>query len=89
MLRSLFVMSNNILAQNNPEYNLGSFNCTDTAISIFESQTNIDIPSCETPNNLWQGQTPGTLGEVVRNLPLPSGAVKSTTFGTAPSNSSN
>lgn len=77
------------VAQNNPSYNLGSMNCTDSAIIIFESNTNINIPSCESPRLYWSGQTPGTLGQVIRTITLPAGATRNTTGGTAPLNSSN
>jgi hypothetical protein len=75
------------VAQNNPQYNLGSINCTDLAIIIFNN-SNVQIPSCESPGP-WSGQTPGTLGEVIRNLTLPNGATKNTTGGNSPTNSSN
>ena len=77
------------VAESNTQYNLGSINCTDVAILIIESNTNVDIPSCESPRFYWDGQTPGTLGEIIRNLPLPNGATKNTTGGNAPTNSSN
>lgn len=77
-----------LLPKSNPLYNLGSMNCTDLAIIIFESQTGIDIPSCESPSP-WLGQTPGTLGQVIRNLVLPTGVTRNTTGGNAPANNSN
>lgn len=77
------------VAENNPQYNLGSINCTDVAILIIESNTNVTIPSCESPRPFWDGQTPGTLGEIIRTLPLPNGATRNTTGGTAPTNSNN
>lgn len=73
------------IAQSNPQYNLGSFNCTDLAIIIFESNTNINIPNCESPG-IWSGQTPGTLGEKLKNLTLPSGSVLDANGGTSPNN---
>lgn len=76
------------VVQSNPMYNLGNMNCTDIAINIFESQTSIDIPSCESPG-IWVGQTPGTLGQIIRNLILPTGTTRNTTGGNAPPNSSN
>jgi hypothetical protein len=76
------------VAQSNPQYNLGSMNCTDLAILIFNN-SNVQIPSCESPTNLWNGQTPGTLGQVLRDMTLPTGATKNTTGGTAPANSNN
>ncbi|NBL63754.1 hypothetical protein GV828_00915 [Flavobacterium sp. NST-5] len=84
-LSNLIGFMNNI-ALSNPQYNLGSMNCTDLAILIFESQTNIDIPSCESPSP-WKGQTPGTLGEILRNLSLPINVTRNTNGGTAPTNS--
>lgn len=77
------------IAAGNPVYNLGTSNCTDIAILAFESQANINIPSCESPNPLWNGQTPGTLGEVLRNMPTPSGGTKNTSGGSAPNNNCN
>lgn len=69
-------------------YNLGSLNCTDLAILIIESQTDVNIPSCESPSP-WNGQTPGTLGETIRNMPIPSNAIKNTNGGSAPNNNCN
>jgi len=76
-------------AAGNPVYNLGTSNCTDIAILAFESQADINIPSCESPNPLWNGQTPGTLGEVLRNMPTPYGGTKNTSGGSAPNNNCN
>lgn len=76
------------VTQSSPMYNLGFMNCTDLAIIIFGNQTNINIPSCESPS-LWIGQTPGTLGQIIRNLELPLGTTRNITGGSAPSNSSN
>lgn len=76
------------LANSNPQYNINYANCTDIAIATFEVQTNINIPDSESPT-LWQGQTPGTLGEVIRNMQTPSGATKNTTGGNAPINNCN
>lgn len=82
------IITNTItVAQSNPQYNLGSMNCTDLAILIFNI-SNLEIPSCESPG-VWSGQTPGTLGEVIRDLVLPAGSTKNTTGGTAPANSNN
>lgn len=77
------------VANSNPVYNLGTLNCTDIAIMIFEANTNVDIPSCESPNILWDGQTPGTLGEVIRSLTTPSGGTKNINGGTSPLNNCN
>jgi hypothetical protein len=77
------------VAENNPVYNLGSLNCTDFAIMAIESNTNINIPSCESPRAYWNGQTPGTLGEVIRNMPTPAGGSKNTNGGNAPNNNCN
>lgn len=76
------------IAENNPVYNLGSLNCTDIAIMAFESNTNVNIPSCESPGP-WSGQTPGTLGQIIRNMSNPVGGVKNTTGGNAPNNNCN
>ncbi len=73
-------------ANNNPVYNLSSLNCTDLAIMMFEANSNVNLPSCESPRILWDGQTPGTLGEVLRDLPTPSGGTKDTNGGTSPPN---
>ena len=72
-------------ADSEPLYNLGSSNCTDLAIVMFESQTGVEIPNCESPTP-WNGQTPGTLGEVIRNMPTPLGGTINTMGGNAPSN---
>lgn len=72
-------------ADSEPLYNLGSSNCTDLAIVMFESQTGVEIPNCESPTP-WNGQTPGTLGEVIRNMPTPLGGTINTIGGNAPSN---
>jgi hypothetical protein len=77
------------VAQSNPSYNIGSMNCSDLAIIIFKSSTNVNIPSCESPRLYWSGQTPATLGQILRTLTLPPGATRNTTGGTAPLNSSN
>lgn len=77
------------IAENNPVYNLGSLNCTDIALMAFESNTNVNIPSCESPFSFWNGQTPGTLGEVIRNMPTPTGGIKNTNGGNAPNNNCN
>jgi hypothetical protein len=74
------------VANNNPIYNLSSLNCTDMAIIMFEANTNINIPSCDSPRPMWDGQTPGTLGIVLLNLPVPIGGIKDTNGGTAPLN---
>ncbi len=84
---SNIITSTIAVAQSNPQYNLGSMNCTDLAILIFNN-SNIEVPSCESPGP-WSGQTPGTLGEVIRDLVLPTGSTKNTTGGTAPANSNN
>ena len=78
------------VAENNPLYNIGSMNCTDLAILIFNSEAIINIPNCESPSP-WSGQTPGTLGEVIRDLDVPPGAggVKNTNGGNAPINNPN
>ncbi len=76
------------IAQNNPQYNINTRNCADLAITIFESQTGVNVPSCQSPG-AWYGQTPGALGEVIRVLPVPAGGVINTTGGNAPTNNSN
>jgi hypothetical protein len=76
-----------LIAQNNPQYNLGSLNCTDLAISIFNSQVIMNVPNSESPGP-WSGQTPGTLGEIIRDLDLPPGigGILNTNGGYAPNN---
>ena len=76
------------IAENSPMYNIGSLNCTDIAIIILEGNTSVNIPSCESPG-LWQGQTSGTLGEIIRNMTTPAGGIKNTTGGNAPNNNCN
>ncbi|MEZ4878133.1 MAG: hypothetical protein R2805_11350 [Flavobacterium sp.] len=56
--------------------------------NIINYEKNSIIPSCESPS-LWIGQTPGTLGQIIRNLELPLGTTRNITGGSAPSNSSN
>jgi hypothetical protein len=75
------------LFQSEPYYNLASANCTDLGIQIFENATNIDVPNCESPRIYFDGQSPGTLGEVIRTIQLPPNSSKNTTGGTAPQNS--
>ena len=61
------------------------------SIKIFHNrETPIRIPNCETPGP-WAGQTPGTLGQVIRNLTIPArtGGIKNTSGGNAPTNNSN
>lgn len=77
------------VAVSNPVYNLGSSNCTDIALLLFESTTSIDIPNCNSPRPYWNGQTPGTLGEVIRTMPTPAGETKNTNGGNAPNNNCN
>jgi hypothetical protein len=77
------------VAASNPVYNLGSSNCTDIALLLFESTTSIDIPNCNSPRPYWNGQTPGTLGEVIRTMPTPAGGTKNTNEGNAPNNNCN
>jgi hypothetical protein len=61
-------------------------NCTDVAIIMFEANTNVNIPSCESPEFGWDGQTPGTLVEIIRDLPTPAGGTKDTNGGVSPQN---
>jgi hypothetical protein len=75
--------------QSNISYNIKISNCADFAIVIFNANTNVTIPSCETPKIYWSGQTPATLGEVIRSMTLPAGATRNTTGGTIPTNNSN
>jgi hypothetical protein len=78
------------VAENNPQYNIGSMNCTDLAILIFNSETIMNVPYSESPSP-WSGQTPGTLGETIRDLEVASGTggVKNTSGGNAPNNNCN
>lgn len=78
-----------LIANNNPMYNLGSNNCTDIAITTFESVTSVNIPDCESPRFYWDGQTPGTLGEVLSNISTPVNGTKNTNGGSAPNNNCN
>lgn len=82
---------NNIksLFQSNAFYNIKTSNCANFAITIFNSNTSVTIPSCESPRIYWSGQTPATLGEVIKSMNLPSGSTKNTTGGTIPANNSN
>lgn len=75
------------LFQSEPYYNLASANCTDLGIQIFENATNIDVPSCESPRIYFDGQSPGTLGEVIKTMHLPPRATRNITGGTLPPDS--
>lgn len=55
----------------------------------FEYASDIDIPNCESPRPYWNGQTPGTLGEVIRTMPTPAGGSKNLSGGNAPTNNCN
>lgn len=57
------------------------------SITIFNAINSTTIPSCETPKNYWSGQTPATLGEVIRTMPLPPAATRNVTGGNIPLNS--
>jgi hypothetical protein len=59
---------------------------SDFVIIIFNANTNVTIHSCESPRIYWNGQTPATLGEVIRLMTLPSGVTRNTTGGTTPTN---
>jgi hypothetical protein len=72
--------------QSNTLYNIKTTNCADFAITIFNSNNSTTIPSCESPT-IWNGQTPATLGEVIKTMPLPSGTTRNITGGTLPPNS--
>lgn len=74
------------VANSSPLYNLGSNNCTDVAIMAFESTSAIDIPNSESPGP-WNGQTPATLGEKLRDMETPAGGTKNETGGNASNNS--
>ena len=61
------------------------------AIEIFHNRESpIRILDCESPGP-WSGQTPGTLGQVIRNLTIPArtGGIRNSTGGTAPTNNAN
>ncbi len=72
---------------NNPIYDLHQYNCTDVAMTI-ANLSNISILSCESPSP-WAGDTPGTLGEIIRELPTPSNGSKNSNGGNAPFNNCN
>ena len=76
-----------ITSAQNPTYDLNFANCTDVAI-IAGNTAGLNIPSCESPT-IWHGQTPGTLGEIIRIMPLPTGCSRNTTGGTSPANNNN
>ncbi len=75
--------------QNNLQYNIGSVNCASIAIGAFQGSTGINIPSAESPVLLWNGETPGTLGEVLRDMPTPPGGTKNSNGGNASANNCN
>ena len=64
-----------------------NLNCTDIAILI-GNLAGLNIPNCESPGP-WNGQTPGTLGEIIRDMPNQSGVSRNLNGGNAPINSSN
>lgn len=78
---------NLLISINNPIYDLHQYNCTDVAMAI-ANLSNISILSCESPSP-WTGDTPGTLGEIIRDLPTPSNGSKNTIGGNSPFNNCN
>ncbi|MEQ3662288.1 MAG: hypothetical protein ABNG96_06310, partial [Flavobacterium sp.] len=77
----------NLISNTDPIYELHQYNCTDVAVGI-GNVSGMNIPSCESPS-VWNGDTPGTLGEMIRNMPTPSGGSKNLTGGNAPLNNCN
>lgn len=68
-------------------YDIHYMNCTDVAV-VIGNLASINIPSCESPLP-WNGQTPGTLGQVIRAMPTPTSGSKNTSGGNAPNNNCN
>lgn len=71
-------------------YNLNTFNCTDFGMSVM-SLAGITIPSAygtwgATGIGSGAGDNPGQLGQNIRNMPVSSGVVKTTSSGNAQSN---
>ena len=56
-------------------------------ITVFNAINNPIIPNCESTRIYWSGQTPATLGEVIKTMSLPPGATRNITGGTLPPNS--
>jgi hypothetical protein len=55
--------------QQNLNYDLNNFNCTNAAMSALRS-ININLPSTKSTTQLFNGNDPGDLGEDIRNLNL-------------------
>ncbi|HET8884936.1 MAG TPA: hypothetical protein VFM70_01140 [Salinimicrobium sp.] len=71
-----------------PMYHLNINNCTDVALLI-GNLTQVEFPSCKSPYVFWQGNTPGTLRETIRTMPIPNGGSNNLSGGNAESNNCN
>lgn len=78
---------NHIKTHSTSQYNLNSYNCTDFGMNVTNA-SGLSLPSAY---GTWgmigigsgAGDNPGQLGQNIRNMPTPTGAVKTTTTGNA------
>lgn len=71
---------------NTIDYDLNEYNCTDWAMDMVNSTGVITLPECFDTWPGGGGSNPGTLGEYLRTIILPSGATRDSNGGTAPAN---
>ena len=69
----------------NDTYDLDNYNCTDFGIEI-GNLAGMGLPDCYESWPGGGGSNPGTLGQHLRNMTLPNGAIRNTSGGTAPTN---
>ena len=69
----------------NDTYDLDNYNCTDFGIEI-GNLAGMGLPDCYGSWLGGGGSNPGTLGQHLRNMTLPNGAIRNTSGGTAPTN---
>lgn len=91
--RNLKNIINYIKSHSSTLFNLNSNNCTDVGLSVMR-KAGLQLPSAYgawgngTPGSPYggAGDNPGQFGQNIRNMPTPSGGVKTTNGGVAPSN---
>ena len=76
-----------LILTSNPIYDLHQYNCTDVAV-VISNFADINIPSCESPST-WNGDTPGTMGQIIRNMTISSNITRNVLGGNSPSNNCN
>jgi hypothetical protein len=59
-------------------YNLNTFNCTDFVIQV-SNLAGLNLPESESTWSGGGGSNPGLLGQNIREMQLPSGAIRQTT----------